>query len=88
MRSALGQTQRQDEALSKLIEWIERGKVAPPQKLLGLPRLAWQVNNQFKSLQLLDGFLCRKFGTGDKEVVLQQIVSLSMTQEMFSACHS
>ena len=28
VRSTLGQAQRQDEALSKLIEWIERGKNA------------------------------------------------------------
>ena len=54
MRSALGQAQRQDEALSKLIEWIEKGKVPTSQEVQGLPRLAWQLNNQLKSLQLLD----------------------------------
>ena len=27
VRSALGQAKRQDEALSKLVEWIEKGKV-------------------------------------------------------------
>ena len=86
--SALGQAQRQDEALSKLIEWIERGKMPTSQELQGLPRLAWQLNNQLKSLQLLDGILCRKFEIGDNEVVLQQIVPPSMTQELLSACHS
>ena len=45
VRSALGQAQRQNEALSKLIEWIEKGKVPTAQELQGLPRLAWQVNN-------------------------------------------
>ena len=88
VRSALGQAQRQNEALSKLIEWIEREKVPTSQELHGLPRLAWQLNNQLKSLQLRDGILCQKFETGDNEVVLQQIVPPSMTQEILSACHS
>ena len=55
VRSALGQAQRQDEALSKLIEWIEKGKEPTSQELQGLPRVAWQLNNQLKSLQLFDG---------------------------------
>ena len=54
VRSALGQPQRRDEPLSKLIEWIERGKVPTPQELQGLRKLAWQLNNQFQSVQLLD----------------------------------
>ena len=54
VRSALGQAQRQDEAFSKLIQWIERGKVPTPQELQGLPRLTWQLNNQLKSLRLHD----------------------------------
>ena len=33
VRSALGQEQRQDEALSELIEWIEKGKVPTSQEL-------------------------------------------------------
>ena len=41
-----------------------------------------------KSLQLLDGILCRKFETADNQVVLQQIVPPSMTQEILTACHS
>ena len=57
VRSALGQAQRQDEALSKLIQWIEKGKLPTPQDLQRLPRLAWQLNKQFKSLQLLDEIL-------------------------------
>ena len=88
VRSALGQAQRQDEALSKLIEWIEKAKAPTPQELQGLPRLAWQLNNQLKSLQLLDGLLCRKIETVDNQVVLQQIVPPSMTEEILSACHS
>ena len=31
VRSALGQAQRQDEALSKFIQWIEKGKVPTSQ---------------------------------------------------------
>ena len=83
MHSALGQVQRQAEALSKLIRWIEQGNVPTSQKLQGLHRLAWQFKNQ-----LPDGILCRKFETGDNEVVLQQIVPPSMTHEILSACHS
>ena len=45
VRSALGQAQRQDEALSKLIQWIEKKKGPTSQELQGLPRLAWQLNN-------------------------------------------
>ena len=86
--SALGQTQRQDEAMSKLIDWIERVKVPTSQELQGLPRLAWKLNNQLKSLQFLDGFLCQNFENGDYEVVLKQTVPPSMTHEMLSACDS
>ena len=88
VRSALGQAQRQDEALSKLIEWIEKGEEPTSQELQGLPRLAWQLNNHLKSLQLFDGILCGKFETADNQVVLQQIVPPSMTQKNLSACHS
>ena len=86
--SALGQAQRQDEALFKLIQWIEKRKVPTSQELQGLPRLAGQLNNQLKSLQLLDGILCRKLETADNQVILQQIVPPSMTEEILSACHS
>ena len=70
VRSALGQAQRQDEALSKLIKWIEKEKVPTSQELQGLLRLAWQLNNQLKSLQLLDAILCIKFETTDNQVAL------------------
>ena len=45
VRSALGQTQRRDEALFKLIQCIEKRKVPTSQEFQGLPRLAWQLNN-------------------------------------------
>ena len=88
VRSALGQAQRQDEALYKPIQLIEKGKVSTSQELQGLPRLAWQLNNQLKSFQLHDGILCRRFATADNQVVIQQTVPPSMTQEILSACHS
>ena len=88
MRSALGQAKRQDEALSKPIQWIEEAKSPTSQELQRLPWLAWQLNNQLKSLQLLDGFLCRKSKTGDNEVVLERIVPPSMTHGILSVCHS
>ena len=74
--------------MSKLIEWIEKGKVPTSQEIQGLPRLAWQLNNQLKSLQLLDGIFCRKLEPANNQVVLQQIVPPSMTQEILSACHA
>ena len=88
MRSALGQAQRQDEALSKLIQWVGKGKMPTSREIQGPLRLAWQLNNQLNSLQHLDGILCRKFETADNQVVLQQLVPPSMTQKNFSACHS
>ena len=86
--SALGQAKRQEEEKSKPIQWIERGKTPTSQELQGLPWLAWQLNNQTKSLQVRDGILCRKFETGDNEVELQGIVPPSMTHVILSACHS
>ena len=53
-----------------------------------ITRLAWQLNNQLKNSQLLDGILCRKFKTADNQVVLQQLVPPVMTHEILSACHS
>ena len=91
MPSALGQAQRQDEALSKIIELIERRKLPTSQDLQRLPRLAWQLNNQLKNLELLDGILCQKFETGDNEVVFQKTVQQivpSMTHGILSVCHS
>ena len=80
VRFALAQEQIQDEALSKPIQWIEKRKVPTSQDLQGLPRLAWQLNNQLKSLQLLDEILCIKIETADNQDVLHQIVPPSMTQ--------
>ena len=88
VRSALGQAQRKDEALSKLMEWIEKGRVPTSQELQGLPELTWLLNNLLKSLQLLERVLCRKFEIAHNHVVLQQIVPPSMTQENLSACLS
>ena len=88
VRSTLGQAQRRDKSLSKLIHWMERGKVPTPQELQGLPVIAWKLNNQLNSVQLLDRILCRKIQTGDNEVVLHQIKPKSMTHTVSSACHS
>ena len=54
VRSAMGQAQRQHEALSQLNEWIKKRKLPWSKEVQGLPRLAWQLNNQLKSLQILD----------------------------------
>ena len=88
VRSSLGQAERQDEALSKLIQRIEKGKLFTSQEIQRLPRLAWPLDNQLKSLQFLVRILCRKFEFGDNEVFVQQIVPPSMMHEILSACHS
>ena len=51
----LGEAQQEDEAMLQLIQWIKRPKVAIPQGLQGLLQQARQLNNQFDSLQLIDG---------------------------------
>ena len=88
VRYALSQAQRQDEALSKLIQWIEKGNAPTPQELQGLPRLGWQLNNHFKGFQLIGGIFCRKLETADNKLVLQQLIPTSMTHEILAACHS
>ena len=88
VRSALCQAQRQDEAMSTLIQWMAREKVPTLQDLQGLPRLAWQHNNQLKKLQLSMEKLSQKIEIGDNEVVLQHRVPPSRTHEILSACHS
>ena len=88
LRSALGKAQREDEALSKLIQENVQGKVLTTQELQVLDNFVWKLNNQFKKLQLLAGNLCSRFETGHIEVVLQQIVPPSMTHKFFSACYS
>ena len=89
VRSALGQEQRQDQALAKLFQWIEGGKLHTSHELLRLPRFAWQLNNKLKSLQQdLPGILCRRFETGDNEVVIQQTVPPSMPHKVSTACYS
>ena len=86
MRSAVGSAQRQDEALSKLIQRVERGKVPTPQELQGLLRLAWQLNKQFKSLQLAMEFspvVCNwRQGSG----ITTNSTSLIVIRDL-SACH-
>ena len=70
VRSPLGQAQRRDEALSKLIEWIEKGEVLTPQELQGLPKLTlatqqpiqefttlpWKFVPQFRNRRQDNGF--------------------------------
>ena len=81
---ALGKAQRQDEALSKLIPWIEQREVHTPQQWQGFLRLAWQQNNQLKSSRLLEGILCRRFETGDREVKLEQLLPPAMMHTILS----
>ena len=78
----MGRAQRRDEALFKLFQWIERGKVPRPRELQGFSRLAWQLNNQINSLQLLQGFWCGKNEIDYDEVVLQRIIPSSLTHKI------
>ena len=48
----MAEAHQQNEAWSRIIQSIERGKVLTPQEVQGHSRLAWQLNSQFKSLHL------------------------------------
>ena len=73
--SALQIAQRNDEALNLVNQWVTRGNPPSTKELQGCPRVAWQLANQFKSLEIKDCIICRRFElpkTGDH--FFQQII--------------
>ena len=87
--SALQIAQRNDEALNLVYQWVNSGNPPSTTELQGCPRIAWQLANQMKSLEIKDGVLCRRFDlpkTGDH--FFQQIIPENMVHELLSSIHS
>ena len=87
--SALQISQRNDEALNLVYQWVNSGNPPSTKELQGCPRIAWQLANQMKSLEIKDGVLCRRFElpkTGDH--FFQQIIPQNMVHELLSSIHS
>ena len=86
---ALQIAQRNDEALNFIYRWVNSGNPPSTKELQGCPRIAWQLANQLKSLEIKDGILCRRFElpkTGDR--FFQQIIPQNMVHELLSSIHS
>ena len=87
--SKFEQTQEADESLKHVRRWVRQKKIPTQNDLQGLPRLAWQMYNQWGSLYLQDGILCRKFEpTNGRLAYLQQIVPPSLVTEKFTSLHN
>ena len=87
--SALQIALRNDEALNLICQWVTSGNPPSAKELQGCPRVAWQLANQSKSLEIKDGIICRRFElpkTGDH--FFQQIIPQNMVHELFSSIHS
>ena len=86
---ALQTAQRNDEALNLVYQWVNSGNPPSTKELKGCPRVAWQLVNQLKSLEIKDGMLCRRFElpkTGDH--FFEQIIPQNMVHELLSSIHS
>ena len=78
-----------DESLKLVKDWVRQSRVPRNNDLQGSPRLAWRLYNQFSSLCISDGVLCRKFDPTDGRVsFLQQIVPQSLVEELLRSTHS
>ena len=72
--------QDRDESLKLVKDWVRQSRVPRNNDLQGSPRLAWQLYNQFSSLCISDGALCRKFDPTYGRVSFQLIVPQSMVE--------
>ena len=69
--------------------WIRQKIIPPKNDLQGLPRLGWQLYNQWGSLYVQDGIHCRKFEPTDGRLAyLQQIVPPSLVTEVITSLHN
>ena len=87
--SALQIAQRNDEALNLVNQWVTSANPPSTKEFHDCPRVAWQLANQFKSLEIKDGILCRRFElpkTGDH--FFQQFIPQNMVHELLSSIHS
>ena len=87
--SALQIAQRNDEVLNLVNQWVTSGNQPSAKKLQGFPRVAWQLANQFKNLEIKDGIICRRFELPKtRDHFLQQIIPQNMVHELLSSIHS
>ena len=78
-----------DESLKLVKDWVRQSRVLKNNNLQGSSRLAWRFYNQFSSLCISDGVLCRKFDPTEGRVsFLQQVVPQSMVEELLESIHS
>ena len=81
--NVLVKAQRADEALQHVRKWVREGHHVPMNnELQGLPRLCWQLHNQFPSLGFNDNVLCQKFEPLNGSLsFLQQIIPRSLVPD-------
>ena len=87
--SALQTAQQNYKALNIIYQWLTKRNPPSTRELHGCPRVAWQLSNQLKSLEIKEGILCRRFDlsrTGDH--FFQQILSQDLIHELLSTFHS
>ena len=87
--SALKIAQQDDKALNLIYQRVTTRNSPSTKELQGCPRIAWQLANHLKSLQIKDGILCRRFelpNAGD--FFFQQIMPQNMVHELLSSIHS
>ena len=87
--SALQIAQQNDKALNLFYQWLTGRNSPSTRELQGCPRVAWQLANQLKSLEIKDGILCQRFElpkTGDH--FLQQIIPQKIIHELLPSIHS
>ena len=66
--SALQIAQQNDETFNLVYQWVNSGNPPSAKEVQSCLRVAWQLANQLKSLEIKDGILCRRFElpkTGD-----------------------
>ena len=81
--------QKADDSLKHVRTWVEKHRVPRNNDLQGLPRLGWQMYNQFHSLYIHEDVLCRKFEPVDGTLpYLQQIVPPALVQDVIGSLHS
>ena len=78
-----------DESLKLVQDWVRPSRVPRNNDLQGSPRLAWNLYNQFSSLCISNGVLCRIFDPTDGGVsFLQQLVPQCLIEELLGSTHS
>ena len=83
------EAQEADESLKHVRHWARQKLIPTQNDFQSVPRLGWQPYNQFGSLYIQDGFLCRKFvPTNGRPAYLQQIVPPSVVPEIITSLNN